>query len=167
MWRCSYGARFPLVCDARGYSCHLHGCSDNQHHASAMTKSSRDRTVRFQVWLAKSELQAIDEFRFRLRLPTRAAAVRALMQSGMRSTDTGDRSDNGKARNWGGLPSESFGLLSHCAPLASDFLVVSTGALVVNLPRLLFGLFGSAPAVVWSGGHSGVLANVWQRYTGP
>ena len=55
-----------------------------------MTKSSGDRTVRLQVVVSEDELQAIDEYRFRFRLPNRAAAVRALLQTGMTSTNQDD-----------------------------------------------------------------------------
>jgi hypothetical protein len=55
-----------------------------------MKKPSGDRTVRLQVVLSEDELQAIDEYRFRFRLPNRAAAVRALLQTGMTSTNKDD-----------------------------------------------------------------------------
>jgi hypothetical protein len=55
-----------------------------------MTKASNDRTVRLQVVVSQDELQAIDEYRFRFRLPNRAAAVRALLQSGINKDDGAD-----------------------------------------------------------------------------
>jgi len=64
-----------------------------------MTKSSGDRTVRLQVVVSEGELQAIDEYRFRFRLPNRAAAVRALLQTGMTSTNKDDGADNEEAAN--------------------------------------------------------------------
>jgi hypothetical protein len=42
----------------------------------------------------------IDEYRFRFRLPNRSAAVRALLQTGMTSTNKDDDADNEKAPNW-------------------------------------------------------------------
>jgi hypothetical protein len=41
----------------------------------------------------------IDEYRFRFRLPNRSAAVRALLQTGMTSTNKDDDADNEKAPN--------------------------------------------------------------------
>jgi hypothetical protein len=64
-----------------------------------MAKSSGDRTIRLQVIVSENELQAIDEYRFRFRLPNRAAAVRALLQTGMTSTNKDDGADNEKAAN--------------------------------------------------------------------
>ena len=43
----------------------------------------RERTKRLQVVLSTEELQAVDEFRFENRLPSRAAAVRELMRRGL------------------------------------------------------------------------------------
>ena len=63
---------------------------------SSMTDSTGDRTVRIQVFVSESELKAIDEYRFQLRLPTRAAAVRALLQTGMTSTNKDGGGDNEK-----------------------------------------------------------------------
>ena len=49
-----------------------------------MTKSTDKRTVRIQLDLSETELQAIEDYRFRLRLPNRSAAVRALLQTGLK-----------------------------------------------------------------------------------
>jgi hypothetical protein len=43
----------------------------------------RDRTERLQVLLPAEELAAIDEFRFRAWMPSRAAAVRELLRRGL------------------------------------------------------------------------------------
>ena len=63
--------------------------------------SSDIRGERLQVMLSPEELSALDDFRFRHRMPTRAAAVRELLkrglaaegfdmaESGMRSQDFG------------------------------------------------------------------------------
>jgi Arc/MetJ-type ribon-helix-helix transcriptional regulator len=40
----------------------------------------KSRTYRLEVDLSKDEKQAIDDFRFRERLPSRAEAVRELLQ---------------------------------------------------------------------------------------
>jgi metal-responsive CopG/Arc/MetJ family transcriptional regulator len=50
-----------------------------------MTSTKRERTERLQVMLSADELAAIDEFRFRARMPNRAAAVRELLRRGIAS----------------------------------------------------------------------------------
>jgi hypothetical protein len=55
--------------------------------------------VRLQVIVSENELQAIDDYRFQFRLPNRAAAVRALLQTGMTSTNKDDGTDNERAAN--------------------------------------------------------------------
>ena len=55
--------------------------------------------VRLQVIVSENELQAIDDYRFQFCLPNRAAAVRALLQTGMTSTKKDDGADNEKAAN--------------------------------------------------------------------
>jgi hypothetical protein len=44
------------------------------------------RTLRLQLMLSHAELSAIDDFRFKYRLPFRAAAVRELMKRGLAAT---------------------------------------------------------------------------------
>jgi hypothetical protein len=43
----------------------------------------RSRAERLQVMLSVEEIAAIDEFRFRTRMPTRTAAVRELLKRGL------------------------------------------------------------------------------------
>jgi hypothetical protein len=50
----------------------------------------KGRTCRLQMDVSESELKAIDDFRFQCRLPNRAAAVRALLKSGMASDRQAD-----------------------------------------------------------------------------
>jgi metal-responsive CopG/Arc/MetJ family transcriptional regulator len=64
-----------------------------------MKKSSGDRTVRLHVNVSEDELQAIDAYRLQFRLPNRSAAVRALLQTGMTSTNKDNGADNEKAAN--------------------------------------------------------------------
>jgi hypothetical protein len=45
----------------------------------------RSRTERLQVSLSFDEITAIDEFRFRARMPSRTAAVRELLKRGLDS----------------------------------------------------------------------------------
>jgi hypothetical protein len=51
------------------------------------TPAKRKRRERLQVILPSDELAAIDEFRFRLRMPSLAAAVRELLRRGLASAD--------------------------------------------------------------------------------
>lgn len=56
------------------------------------------RGERLQIMLSPEELSAIDDFRFKLRMPTRAAAVRELLKFGLASADivtgTGSKSSD-------------------------------------------------------------------------
>jgi hypothetical protein len=45
--------------------------------------TTRQRDERLQIMLAREELRTIDEFRFKKRMPTRAAAVRELLKRGL------------------------------------------------------------------------------------
>ena len=60
------------------------------------------RGERLQIMLAPEELVAIDDFRFKHRMPTRAAAVRELLKFGLASTDA-VASDGTKSSNFGVL----------------------------------------------------------------
>ena len=52
-----------------------------------MTPANPSRTERLQIPLPADEVAAIDDFRFRNRIPTRAAAVRELIRRGLASAD--------------------------------------------------------------------------------
>lgn len=60
------------------------------------------RGERLQIMLSPEELSAIDDFRFKHRMPTRAAAVRELLKFGLASASivTGDGT---KSSNYGVL----------------------------------------------------------------
>jgi hypothetical protein len=60
------------------------------------------RGERLQVMLSPEELTAIDDFRFKHRMPTRAAAVRELLKMGL----------TGVAADGGGMKSSNYGLFS-------------------------------------------------------
>jgi hypothetical protein len=64
------------------------------------------RGERLQVMLAPEELAAVDDFRFKHRMPTRAAAVRELLKLGL----TVGTSDAGA-----GMKSSSYGVFSRGA----------------------------------------------------
>jgi hypothetical protein len=45
--------------------------------------TTKQRDERLQIMLGPDELRTIDEFRFKKRMPTRAAAVRELLKRGL------------------------------------------------------------------------------------
>jgi hypothetical protein len=57
------------------------------------------RGERLQVMLSPEELTAIDDFRFKRRMPTRAAAVRELLKLGL--TVLGADGDGAKSSSYG------------------------------------------------------------------
>jgi hypothetical protein len=67
---------------------------------------SEMRGERLQVMLAPEELKAVDDFRFKHRMPTRAAAVRELLKFGLAAADI----DAGA-----GVKSSDYGLFSRSA----------------------------------------------------
>jgi hypothetical protein len=58
------------------------------------------RDERLQIMLSQEELRLVDDFRFKHRMPTRAAAVRELLKLGMASMGAVD-GDGGKSSNYG------------------------------------------------------------------
>jgi hypothetical protein len=58
------------------------------------------RGERLQVMLSPDELAAVDDFRFKYRMPTRAAAVRELLKLGLTVTAT-DGAAGMKSSNFG------------------------------------------------------------------
>ncbi len=58
------------------------------------------RDERLQVMLSPEELSAVDDFRFKHRMPTRAAAVRELLKLGLTVT-TSDGNAGMKSSNYG------------------------------------------------------------------
>lgn len=64
------------------------------------------RDERLQVMLSPQELAAVDDFRFKHRMPTRAAAVRELLKLGLAATAV----DAGK-----GVKSSNYGVFSRGA----------------------------------------------------
>jgi hypothetical protein len=62
------------------------------------------RDERLQIMLSPEELEAVDDFRFRRRMPSRAAAVRELFRIGLANV--------GKTETHGGRKSSDYGVLS-------------------------------------------------------
>jgi hypothetical protein len=66
------------------------------------------RDERLQVMLSPEELTALDDFRFKHRMPTRAAAVRELLKLGLlASVNEGSRKSDGSR-----MKSSSYGLFN-------------------------------------------------------
>jgi hypothetical protein len=61
------------------------------------------RGERLQIMLDEHELKALDDFRFKNRMPSRAAAVRELLRRGL--------AGNGYSANVTGARSEAFGVI--------------------------------------------------------
>lgn len=65
-------------------------------------KSGLEREVRLQIMLSPEELQAVDNFRFEHRMPSRAAAVRELLRFGIASAGSKVVDNTGiKSRDYG------------------------------------------------------------------
>jgi hypothetical protein len=64
------------------------------------------RGERLQVMLTNSELAALDDFRFRYRMPSRASAIRELLKRGLASTGTGNAAAGSKSRDFGVISSD-------------------------------------------------------------
>jgi hypothetical protein len=64
---------------------------------------NREREERLQIMLTPEELRAVDDFRYATRMPSRAAAVRELLNRGLRSLETGVASMNSRSKDFGVL----------------------------------------------------------------
>jgi hypothetical protein len=64
---------------------------------------NRDREERLQIMLSASELKALDDFRFKFRVPSRAAAVRELLRRGLDADATGSVAEGSRSRDFGVL----------------------------------------------------------------
>ena len=60
----------------------------------------RNRDERLQIMLEPEELRAVEDFRFKYRLPSRAAAVRELMRRGLRGQKTGEADDGSEVERF-------------------------------------------------------------------
>lgn len=68
-----------------------------------------NRFERLQIMLDVGELRAIDDFRYKYRLPSRAAAVRELLKRGLSAAATGTAGDGSRSKDFGvlGIANES------------------------------------------------------------
>jgi hypothetical protein len=69
--------------------------------------SDAARGERLQIMLSPEELAIVDDFRFRERMPSRAAAVRELLKLGLSSVEAEGR------RRTSGLKSSDYGVFDH------------------------------------------------------
>lgn len=58
------------------------------------------RTERLQIMLAHVEMQAIDDWRYDHRIPTRAAAIRELLRRGMVAEDLAPPAENAETGDY-------------------------------------------------------------------
>jgi hypothetical protein len=68
-----------------------------------MTNGGNGRGERLQIMLSADELMVLDDFRFKLRMPSRAAAIRELLKRGL--------SAEGFESAAFGIKSEEFGVI--------------------------------------------------------
>lgn len=66
-------------------------------------KSKLARGERLQIMLSPQELEVVDDFRFRTRMPSRAAAVRELFRLGISSAGLVTDTDGKKSTDFGVL----------------------------------------------------------------
>ena len=65
--------------------------------------AASNRDERLQIMLEANELEALDDFRFKFRLPSRAAAVRELLKRGLAGAETGEVDGGSRSKDFGVL----------------------------------------------------------------
>jgi hypothetical protein len=70
---------------------------------------AQNREERLQIMLTQDELQALDDFRFRHRMPSRAAAVRHILKQGLATNGTVAAAVGEKSTDFGVIDSRSGG----------------------------------------------------------
>jgi hypothetical protein len=63
----------------------------------------REREERLQIMLTLDELRAVDDFRYKFRMPSRAAAVRELLNRGLRAEASGVATSTSRSKDFGVL----------------------------------------------------------------
>jgi hypothetical protein len=76
--------------------------------ANSATTNGASRGERLQIMLSAEELKVLDDFRFKIRMPSRAAAVRELLKRGLTA--------EGFQIAAFGVKSEDFGVLDKGQP---------------------------------------------------
>jgi hypothetical protein len=67
----------------------------------AKEKGQRDRGERLQIMLSDDELAALDDWRFAMRMPSRAAAIRELLRLGLADIGLRKASVGRKSKDFG------------------------------------------------------------------
>jgi Arc/MetJ-type ribon-helix-helix transcriptional regulator len=67
----------------------------------------RERNERLQIMLTQDELKAIDDWRFKRRMPSRASAIRELLRLGLRTEGVEWAEPHEKSRDFGVLNRDS------------------------------------------------------------
>ena len=75
----------------------------------AKEKGSRDREERLQIMLTEEELRALDDWRFAMRMPSRAAAIRELLRIGLADIERKKALEGRKSRDFGVTAGKSEG----------------------------------------------------------
>jgi hypothetical protein len=70
---------------------------------NSKNRSKPARGERLQIMLSPKELEVVDDFRFKTRMPSRAAAVRELFRLGIASTGFVQTTDGKKSADFGVL----------------------------------------------------------------
>jgi hypothetical protein len=65
--------------------------------------AAANREERLQIMLEADELRAVDDFRYKYRLPSRAAAVRELLKRGLANAPSGEVADGSRSQDFGVL----------------------------------------------------------------
>jgi hypothetical protein len=71
--------------------------------AEKVAMSAANRDERLQIMLEPDELRAVEDFRYKYRLPSRAAAVRELLKRGLEANPTGQVHDKSRSQDFGVL----------------------------------------------------------------
>ncbi len=69
--------------------------------------SGLSRETRLQIMLDEEELAAIDDWRFKQRMPSRAAAIRDLLQLGLKAKSNGAADPARRSGDFGVLAKDS------------------------------------------------------------
>src|SRR5687767_1456511 len=87
--------QLPLLCCL--HQIHGQGCvmENNESNGSAM------RGERLQVMLTERELKALDDFRFKRRMPSRAAAIREILRRGLAADGFEIAADGARSKQFG------------------------------------------------------------------
>jgi hypothetical protein len=72
----------------------------------AKEKDGRDRDERLQIMLTDEELMALDDWRFAMRMPSRAAAIRELLRRGLADIDLKKAANGRKSKDFGVMESK-------------------------------------------------------------